>query len=123
MYLCCAMGTQQEVELFLKDLTDKIKHLEIAFRPRDKNLDALAELDITPVKRLEYLMNLKAEDYSSGPNKDTYDPTKPDYYEFGIQIKGREVYIKISLGLINKRVDCISFHPAEFLMKYPLKTK
>jgi hypothetical protein len=44
-------------------------------------------------------MNLKAEDYYSGPNKDTYDTTKPDYYEFGIQIKGKEVYIKISPGL------------------------
>jgi len=117
------MATKQEVELFLNQLKDKIKVFEVAFRPRGKNLDDLAELDITPIKRLEYLMNLKAEDYYGGAKKDTYDPTKPDYYEFGIQVKGKEVYIKISPGLPNKMVDCMSFHIAEFPMNYPLKTE
>lgn len=117
------MATQQQIELFLKGLFEKIRFLDIAFRPRDKNLEALAELDITPIKRIEYLLNLKAEDYYSGPNEDTYDSSKPDYYEFGIQIKGKEVYIKISPGMPGKRVDCMSFHVAEFPITYPLKNK
>ena len=117
------MPSKQQIELFLKDLTDKIRYWDIAFRPRGKNLDALAELDITPIQRIAYLMNLKVEDYCSGPNKDTYDPSKPNYYEFGIPIHGREVYIKISLGLPNKMADCMSFHPAEYPIVYPLKTK
>jgi len=117
------MTSKKEGELFLSQLKDKIKVFEVAFRPRDKNIESLAELDITLGKRLEYLMNLKAEDYYSGPNKDTYDSTKPEYYEFGIQIKGKEVYIKISPGLPNKMVDCMSFHLAEFPMNYPLKNQ
>ena len=116
------MATKEEVDQFLKDLKDKIRYIEIVFRPRDKNLQALADLDISANRRLEYLMNLKAEDYYSGPNKDNYDPTKPDYFEFGILIKGEEVYIKISLGSPNRAVDCMSFHLAEFPMTYPLKT-
>jgi hypothetical protein len=115
------MATLQDVELFLVQLKEKMKIFDVAFRPRSKNLDDLAALDITPVKRLAYLMNLKAEDYYSGPKKDTYDSTKPDYYEFGIQINGKEVYIKISPGLPNKMVDCMSFHIADFPMNYPLK--
>ncbi len=63
------MTTKQEVELFLNQLKEKIKIFDVAFRPRDKNLDDLAALDITPLKRLEYLMNLKAEDYYAGPKK------------------------------------------------------
>ena len=117
------MATKQDVELFLTQLKDKIKVFEVAFRPRGKNLRDLAELDITPVKRLEYLMNLKVEDYYAGPKKDTYDPSKPAYYEFGIKVKGKEVYIKISPGLPNKMIDCMSFHIAEFPMNYPLKTE
>jgi hypothetical protein len=115
------MTARQEVEQFLRELKEKIRCFEIAFRPRDKNLQALARLDITAIKRLEYIMNLKAEDYYAGPKNDTYDRTLPDYYEFGIQVKGMEVYIKISKGLINKPVDCMSFHPAEFPMIFPFK--
>ncbi len=59
--------------------------------------------------------------YYTGPNKDTYDATKPDYFEFGLTIKEVEVYIKISLGLENKMVDCRSFHKAERSITYPLK--
>jgi hypothetical protein len=117
------MTSRQQVEIFLNDVLEKIRCFDVAFRPRDKNLDALAELDITPVKRIEYLMNLKVEDYYSGPNKDTHDPGKPDYYEFGIQVKGKEVYIKLSPGMPGKRVDCMSFHIAEFPISYPLKNK
>lgn len=115
------MATKAEVEQFLKELKEKIRFFEISFRPRGKNLQGLADLDITAIKRLECIMNLKAADYYAGPKNDTYNTTLPDYYEFGIQLKGVEVYIKISKGLENKPADCMSFHTAEFPMTYPLK--
>lgn len=117
------MANRQEVEAFLKSLKEKISVFDVAFRPRKKNLDDLATLEISPIKRKEYLLSLTADHYYAGPKNDTYDTTRPDYYEFGIQIKGREVYIKISLGLSNKMADCMSFHIAEFPMNYPLKTE
>lgn len=116
------MATISEVEEFLKVVKVKIKTFDIAFRPRDKNIVALTELDILPLDRLRYIMGLTATDYYSGPNKDTYDPARPDYYEFGITVKKKEVYIKISAGLQGKRVDCMSFHIAEYPITYPLKT-
>jgi len=117
------MATKLEIEQFLIQVKEKIKVFEVVFRPRDKNLDDLAALDITAIERRQYLMSLKAEDYYAGPKPDTHDTTKPDYYEFGIQIKGKEVYIKISPGKANKAVDCMSFHLAERPMNYPLKTE
>jgi hypothetical protein len=117
------MANKAEIEEFLRALKEKIKIFDIVFRPRDKNTETLAELDILPIDRIQYLMNLTADDYYSGPNKDTYDFRKPDYYEFGIQVKRKEVYIKISLGLPNKPVDCMSFHIAERPITYPLKKK
>ena len=115
------MAEKGEVEQFLKELKEKISFFEISFRPRDKNLQALADLDITAIKRLECIMNLKVEDYYAGPKSDTYNPTLPDYFEFGIRVKGIELYIKISKGLKNKPADRMSFHPAEFPITYPLK--
>lgn len=107
------MSNQTEVELFLMELKAKINVFDIVFRPRDKNLQALADLDITPVQRLMYIQNLQVEDCFSGPNKDTYDPHQRDYFEFGININRQQVYIKLSLGLPNKPADCMSFHLAE----------
>jgi hypothetical protein len=43
----------------------------------------------------------------------------PDFYEFGLSINDKEVYIKLSTGGENKRVDCMSFHIAEYKMNYP----
>lgn len=117
------MATKSEVEEFLRNLKDKIRIFDIAFRPRDKNINTLAELDILPVDRIHYIMKLTAENYYAGPSNDTYDPGKPDYYEFGIQVKNKEVYVKLSIGLPNKRVDCMSFHLAEYPITYPLKSQ
>jgi hypothetical protein len=115
------MATKEEIQEFLKQLNEKMIVFQIAFRSRDKNLDTIAKIEIAPNERVEYIRKLKPENYISGPNKDTYDTSKPDYYEFGIIINGNEVYIKISLGLPNKMIDCMSFHIAEFTMNYPLK--
>lgn len=115
------MEKREEVALFLEELKEKISIFEIVFRPRDKNLQALASLDITAAKRLECIANLKVEDYLAGPKRDTYNTSLPDYYEFGKLVKGVEIYIKVSKGLTNKPADCMSFHPAEFPIVYPLK--
>lgn len=117
------MITKDQVEAFLKEMRGKIRFFDVAFRPRDKNLETLAELDIIPADRIDFLHKLTYENYKSGPNKDTYDTRKPNYYEFGIEVNGFEVYVKVSLGLPNKRVDCMSFHKAENPITYPLKEK
>lgn len=115
------MATRPEIERFLTTLAEKIRFFDIVFRSRSKNLQTLADLDITATKRLECIKNLTADDYYAGPKNDTYNASLPDYYEFGVQINGIEVHIKISIGLANKAVDCMSFHPAEFPITYPLK--
>jgi len=117
------MVTQDQVEAFLRNLREKIRFSDVAFRPREKNLKFLADIDLIPIERIEYLKKLTYENYKSGPNKDTHDSTRPDYWEFGIEIKGVEAYIKVSLGIKDKRVDCMSFHEAEMLITYPLKER
>lgn len=120
------MSTKLEVESFLYTLKEKIRisYPDIAYRQRDINNKALTDLEIMGSSRRKYLLNLKVEDYFNGPSEDTYDPEKPNYYEFGINIKGTEVYIKLSIGLLGKPVDVMSFHPVNEKKKkivYPFK--
>ena len=115
------MTTLQEVELFLKEFKTKMKIWDILFRDdRGKNAQALVDLELRPIERISILENLDSIDYSQGPLEDiVYGISK--MWVFGKNVKKKEIYIKISLGLIGNNVLCISFHLAEHAMIYPLK--
>ena len=115
------MVTKQQVEDFLKRLKEKIKVFDIIFRDdRGKNLQTLATLEITPTYRKKVILNIEPEDYSEGPIVDTLNKMG-EMWVFGKDVKGHEVYIKITMGLPNSSTICISFHIAEHKMNYPFK--
>lgn len=125
-YLCeksNTMTSKQEVQKFLYQFHEKCQVYDIVFRDdRGKNLQALAELGITANYRLTVIKSIKVEDYSEGPIVDALNKYG-DMWVFGKDIKGNEVYIKISLGQPNNRTICISFHKAEYKMQYPFKNQ
>lgn len=115
------MATKEEVEAFLKQFHQKLEIFQIIFRDdRGKNAQTLAELEITPIYRESIIKEIKVTDYSDGPIVDTLYHLG-DMWVFGKDVKGEEVYIKISLGRENSQTICISFHLAEYKMKYPYK--
>lgn len=109
------------LEAFLQEFKARMSIWDVLFRDdREKNTLALAELGITPNQRKEVLESLTTMDYSEGPVKDM--DHGPDLWVFGKQVKGSEVYIKITLGLLaSGSVVCISFHISEHPMKFPLR--
>lgn len=115
------MVTKEDVERFLENFSLKVKIFGIRFRDdRGKNQDALLELEITPKERLNVIMQLNCYDYSEGPIVDALN-NQGEMWVFGKDVKGNEVYIKITMGVPNSHTICISFHKAEYPMKYPLK--
>jgi hypothetical protein len=114
--------TIEEIEKFLIDFKTKLSIFSIVYRDdRDKNLQTLAKLEITQAERTEFIKNLQAADYCAGPIKNELYKNHPDYWEFGLSIKDKNVYIKIEMGLMNSPVICISFHIAEYELKYFFK--
>jgi fatty acid/phospholipid biosynthesis enzyme len=114
--------TKNEVERFLKDFKTKSGIFQIIFLDdRGKNAQALLDLDISPMKRIEIINSLKIVDYSEGPLEEKMRGIMP-MWVFGKMVKKQEVYIKISMGIKNSNTICISFHPAEYPMNYPFKT-
>ena len=115
------MATKEQVEAFLKRLKEKINVFNIVFRDdRGKNLQTLAALEINTTVRKQVIMNIEPEDYVEGPIVDTLNKVG-EMWVFGKNVKGQEVYIKITLGLPNSSTICISFHIAEHKMNYPFK--
>lgn len=115
------MATRREVEEFLSQFKVKLNIWGIVFIDgRDKNMQALTDLNITPTERVEEVKTIQVEHYSEGPIRDLLN----DYGEmwvFGKDVKGIETYIKITVGKPNMKTICISFHRAEHPMEYPLK--
>ncbi len=94
------MATESDVEAFLNTFKAKMEIFDVIFLERGKNLQALIDLEITRVNRKELLKELKVEDYFRGPTRD--NDNGPDLWEFGRILKQKEVYIKITIGRMNK---------------------
>ena len=110
-----------QVERFLKHFREKLKFWDIVFLDsRFKNAQALADLELRPVERKRMIEEINVTDYSQGPLTENWFGSK-EMWVFGKQIKGKEIYIKITLGHAASSTICISFHQAEFPMKYPFK--
>ena len=117
------MITKEQAEKFLEDFSLKVKIFGIRFRDDgQKNQNSLVELGITPNQRMEVIMNLSCYDYSEGPIVDALN-NQGEIWVFDKDVRGNEIYIKITLGKPNSHTICISFHKAEHPMSYPLKNK
>lgn len=117
------MVKKDEIEEFLNNFNVKLDIFSVYFENREKNKQALLDLEINPAQRKEMLSSIKPENYCSGPNPDINDTRRPDYWEFGLQHKGKEIYVKINMGFTDKPVICISFHIAERPIIYPYLAK
>lgn len=115
------MISKQEVETYLTELKVKVEIFGILYRDdRGKNQQTLHDLEISPARRKEIITGLKVVDYSEGPLEEKMHGILPMWI-FGKEVKGREIYIKISMGLENNKAVCISFHIAEYPMNYQFK--
>jgi hypothetical protein len=116
------MVSKQEVEKFLGELKVKTQVFGILFLDdRGKNQQTLHDLEISPDKRKDVISKLRSEDYSEGPLDEKMRGILP-MWVFGKEVKQKEVYIKVSMGLENTSTVCISFHLAQHPMNYPYKS-
>ena len=115
------MANQRQVSRFLEAFTRSMAEVGwLWIMNREKNRDALIAIGITKQHREEIIRSLTPEDYCEGPLPDESQPG--DVWVFGKHVEGIEVYIKLKLTR-TEALKCISFHPAERALRYPLKKK
>lgn len=108
----------EDVQRFLSDFKVKARIYGIICRDdRAKNVETLAYLDILPSARTTIIDSLTIYDYSDGPVEDTLNHSS-SLWIFGKKVKGKEVYIKITIGRPGNSTICISFHISEHPIQY-----
>jgi len=116
------MITSQEIEQFLREFKYKSGFYGVSIdTERAKNLQTMADLELSGKHIIKILNGIKITDYSSGPTEDVIG-TGPPLWVFGCEVKGHEVYIKITMGNLSDNTVCVSFHKSERPMNYPYKT-
>lgn len=114
------MASIHQVETFLQEFKTKASIFGLYFLDaRKKNTQALFDMELTHRKRREIVDSIVAKDYSEGPLDDDLNGIA-SLWVFGKLYRKQEIYIKISMGTKDNPAICISFHKAEYLMKYPL---
>ena len=80
----------------------------------------LVDLDYDAYDVINHLKMLEVSNFSEA-KIDENDPNPPLLYVFGIEINGREVYVKIKYREIDdvNQVICVSFHYSKWSMVYP----
>lgn len=116
-----SIATKEEVDAFLNEFKLLINSGVFYTVNREKNNQALISLGMTLRNQKDELLALTHENYSSGPLRDL---DRPGYiWVFGKQIVQSEVYIKLKVVTrgSKKQGICISFHPADYPVIYPLR--
>ncbi len=115
------MTNNDEIAAFLQDFHVKMNIWGIVFRDdRGKNTQTLLNLEISKDYRNKVLKELQVTDYSEGPLPEKMYGGAA-MWVFGKMVKGKEIYIKITMGMTGAQTICISFHIAEHPMNYPNK--
>lgn len=120
-----ATVAHSQVLLFLVEAKRLIAEGKCKLVKRKKNLDALANLGWGEKLLFEFICSeITTEEYIDGPRPDNDFPGE-DVWIFGAEVEEKEYYVKLKIRRFeNDNSDlvlCISFHPADYPLKYPFK--
>jgi len=89
--------------------------------PRAENNATIIQLGLTQRDVIDVILALSVVDYCAGPKPDLDRPG--EVWEFGKDIDGCEVYIKLKIGEVGKTriAKCISFHQADYSLRHPYR--
>ncbi|MEQ8192006.1 MAG: hypothetical protein ABRQ39_28835 [Candidatus Eremiobacterota bacterium] len=110
------------VNEFLAEFKEIILSGNFYLIPREKNIEGLINLGINRQQAKKEILDLTYENYYQGPVIDEYVNYKGDLWIFGKDINNIQTYIKLKIEIKagKKIAKCISFHPADFTMKFSI---
>lgn len=116
------LSSKNEVLHFLQSWNQACIKYPLSIIPRDKNIRFLSQIGWNFKIARKKLKKLSLAQYVKGPIPDR--DRKGDIWVFGIKTDRYEVYVKIKLYKIEQEFypKCLSFHEAEYPLKYPFRS-
>lgn len=115
---------ESEVAAFLrafKRIVASARGLDLI--PRAETNQTIIDLGLTEKNVVSEILGLSVADYSEGALRDRDRPGH--VWVFGREIYGREIYIKLKIAPVGATqiAKCISFHEANYPLRYPYRPK
>jgi len=115
-------STPDEAAQFLREfkaIVTTARGLDLV--PRPENNATVLDLGLNEAAIRAVILGLSVADYCAGPKQDESRPG--EVWFFGKEINGHEVYIKLKIATAGsvKIAKCISFHKADYALRYPLR--
>lgn len=111
------MVSKDDINNFLRKLKRIASKRGIPLIPREKN--ELGRRGLTMLDFHQAILSLTYKNYYKGPEPSKGIPL--NIWIFGKIIDYDEYYIKLEITHNETRAVCISFHPSELPIRYPLK--
>ena len=109
----------------IKKLIAKGNYVFLGNQNHKKNFETLIELGLKYSHVKEEILSLTPKEYSEGPllDKDQTNYKGEYFWIFGKKIQNNLIYIKLKIRKTDEHEEtvCMSFHIAEYQMKFPLK--
>jgi hypothetical protein len=112
-------ASEDKVARFLERFKEVVGDRGLDFVWRSVNKATLRQLGLTKRNCRDDILSLTVSNYCAGPEAD-YD-LPGQVWIFGKRIADREIYIKLKLSCVEGTsiAKCISFHEAEYPLRYP----
>lgn len=109
----------ETVKDFLIDMKLCLAEGRWSFVEREKNLQALSELNMVIADVPKVLQAISYEEYCDGPMDDDKGRSL-EWWVFGPHYLGETLYVKVAIHP-QKQLLCMSFHRNEFPLQYPYR--
>lgn len=112
---------QEKVVRFLRNFKQAACERGVFVIPRDSTLSTLRQFGMTKRNLQDELLTLSLTHYSKGPEKDR--DQNGELWIFGKPVARHEMYIKLKIFKVagEYHAKCISFHVAEYPLRYPFR--
>jgi hypothetical protein len=111
------MTSKEEILEFLREFKQRMDADGLQIIPRKKTRDQLAYFNLVQFQVAALVSKLTLDNFIEGPLPD-HDGSEGTICAFALEYDNQTIYVKLKL---DQEAKCLSFHRAEYPVKFPFR--